>query len=435
MPPRRRIQSSNVDLQLPEVRRRPLPITGKRHVTEFEKPHVAHFIRGWVFPSETFVGNQISRLQRHTPVVLCHHRLNEDHPFPDVPVRSVLDGLSGWKRKLEELSYRYAKTLTPAATQKMLETLRTNSVQLLHVHFLVDARFFLPVIRASRLPTIVSAYGYDVSSFPAKFFGVGLRYLRPLFSENVVFLAMSEDMKRDMLAIGCPSSKIRVHYYGTDADRFLNPERVYEEKTTYRILISARLVPKKGHATVLDALRILRDDTTNRTTFQLIVVGDGPLMETLRSRVHALGLDDTVVFRGHVAHESTDLDEVYKTADLFALPSLTVGGEKEGIPGTLIEAMASGLPVVSTRHAGIPEVVTDNVNGILVDEGDAAGVASALKRLASDPSLRKRFGQAAMVKATKDLSLRDGTNELEELYASLYSRETKTAGHTSTAAK
>ncbi len=424
MPPRRRIQSSDVDLRIPAARPRPVPHTGKRHAVELEKPRVAHFIRGWLLPAQTFIGNQILGLQRHTPIVLCHHRLNEDHPYPDVHIHPVVDSLTGWDRKIEAFSYRYLKTLTPRATQTMLETLRANSVQLLHIHFLVDARFLLPVIRGSRLPTIVSAYGYDVSSFPAKLFGVGLRYLRPLFFENITFLAMSEDMKRDMLAIGCPASKIKVHYYGTDADRFLNPERVYDEKNFYRILISGHLVATKGHHTVLDALKILRDDNTNSAVFQLVIVGDGPMMESLRSRVHALGLDDVVVFRGHVAHESKDLDDVYKNADLFALPSLTVDGEKEGIPGTLIEAMASGLPVVSTRHAGIPEVVTDNVNGILVEEGDAAGVAAALQRLAGDPSLRRRFGHAAMVKATKDLSLRDRTHELEMLYASLCSHNT-----------
>ncbi|GEM_PF-383689 len=429
MPSRRRGRSSNPDIETAVVRPglRPSFLDGKKPGSVREKPCVAHFVRGWLLPNQSFIGNQITSPLHHKPLVICHHRLNEEHPFPNIPANPVVDELEGWKRRLEMFSYRCMKTLTPPATRKILDILNRSTVRLLHLHFLVDARFFLPVIRASRLPAVVSAYGYDVSSFPSKMFGVGLSYLRPLFSENTLFLAMSEDMKRDMLALGCPAAKIKVHYYGTDTDRFLFPGRIYEEKNDLRVLISGRLVPKKGHSIVLDALKILRDDTAGRQRFQLVVVGNGPLMESLRSRARTLGLDDAVVFRGHVAHESQDLHDLYRFADLFTSPSLTVNGEKEGIPGTLIEAMASGLPVVSTRHAGIPEVVTDDVNGILVEEGSAEAVAAALKRLAGDVALRRKFGHAAMVKATKDLSLREKTQDLEAIYENILSRNVQPA--------
>jgi len=113
------------------------------------------------------------------------------------------------------------------------------------------------------------------------------------------------------------------------------------------------------------------------------------------------------------------LVEQYRQADIFALPSITIRGDKEGIPGTIIEAMAAGLPVVSTYHAGIPEVIEHDQDGLLVEEGDLEGLSLALGKLIENRALRERLGRAAVQTAIACCGLQSRTPELERIYTRL----------------
>lgn len=384
-----------------------------------DKPRVAHFIRGWLLPAQTFIGNQICSLKHHHALAFSHHRLNASHPFKSTKASALIEDMTPFQQKIERLAYRFFRAMTPLATQHTVRALRQASVRLLHFHFLVDARFFLPVIRAASLPTVISAYGYDVSSFPKKGFGVGLQYLRPLFKENVVILAMSENMRQDILQLGCPQSRVLVHYYGTEVEKFSFPGRVYRTTEELHLLVCGRLVAKKGHKSLLRALHLIDQRKSTGVRLTTTIVGEGPCMNELQALAGELGLKDRVIFRGHLPHEDQSLVDAYRKADVFALPSITVNNEKEGIPGTLIEAMASGLPVISTRHAGIPEVVEHDVTGILVDEGHVEQLADAIVRLATDAAERRRLGQAAALRASRDLALHQKTQNIEALYSRL----------------
>ncbi len=289
-------------------------------------------------------------------------------------------------------------------------------IDVLHFHYLVDARFFLSVKRRTGLPGVVSGYGYDVSLFPRSMRGYGRRYLRPLFAEMDCFLAMSEDMKRDLVSIGCPPEKVVVHYYGTETDRFVHPGRVYGDRDAVKVLMCGTLEPKKAQDRVLRALARWERAAPGRPRFTVTFAGDGPLRPRLEALVRELGWEDRVTFLGHVPHEDERLVEEYRSADVFALPSVTIAGDKEGIPGTIVEAMAAGLPVVSTHHAGIPAAVTDGVTGLLVREDDDAGLAGALGRVIEDPELRERLGRAAAADAHARLRLHGKTPELEAIY-------------------
>lgn len=109
----------------------------------------------------------------------------------------------------------------------------------------------------------------------------------------------------------------------------------------------------------------------------------------------------------------------YHNADIYLQPSVTANGEKEGIPGTLIEAMASGLRVISTFHAGIPYIIENEVNGLLVKENDINGIAVSILRLVNDEKLRENLGNNTTIKASKELDLVEKTKELENIYSSL----------------
>jgi colanic acid/amylovoran biosynthesis glycosyltransferase len=391
-------------------------------------PTVAHVMRIYLRRTETFVGNQFSTLRRFKPLVLCYRRQPElTYPIQDVAVESEM--LAGMWKRIDQLAYRLCRQTFPRCVSVLADYALAHKTELLHYHFLVDARFLLEIKRKTKLPAIVSAYGYDVSSFPKRMAGMGLWYLRPLFTTMDYFLAMSRDMRSDLVALGCPREKVIVHYYGTDTSRFAFPERRYEEREVATILVCGSLNVKKAQHLVLQALRLVEHNRMSQHRFRVVFVGDGPMRSALERQVAEYGWQARVSFAGHVPHEDERLVNTYRQADIFALPSITTPtGAKEGIPGTIVEAMASGLPVVSTFHAGIPEIVQSGQEGILVTERDVSALARAFADLLDDPSLRQKLGEQAARRATTTLDLQQGTAELESIYEHVLSGDTGSLG-------
>jgi colanic acid/amylovoran biosynthesis glycosyltransferase len=380
-----------------------------------KRPCVAHAIRSYLPPTETFVGNQIQTLEAFSPVVVCYRR--GASRFFDVDQMYVIeDHTTGAQTVLGRLAYSLFRSLMPGEVEQAVRWLESHAPVLWHFHFAVDAAFFLPLYRRLALPAVVSCYGYDVSSFPNLWGGLGKRYLHRVFREMDYFLAMSEDMRKDLLALGVPDEKIIVHYHGIHAARFRYEERTYENGRTYRILCVGSLEPKKGQHHLLRAvaaLRNIRPDIDVRVT----LVGKGPLQSELEQIIAAHGLADRVELTGYVPHLDPRLLQYYHSADVFVHFSTTQPNyDKEGIPGTIVEAMASGLPVVTTRHAGIPEVITDGVHGVLLDEQDTEGILRSLVELYDHPDRRRQLGQAAARHALRQLDLDVRTRKLEHIY-------------------
>lgn len=382
------------------------------------KPVVAHFIRGFLRPTETFIGNQLNTLQKYEPRIFCHHIIKE-HTVRAIQPTVLMDSLSPIRKKVETFSYLLFRQLSPLSISTLEQSIKKVKPKLLHFHYLVEARFFLPLARRLKLPSVVSGYGWDVSSFPKSKFGYGRIYLQPIFNELNLFLAMSDDMKKDIVALGCPESKVIVHYYGTETQRFKFPERRYDKQNKIKILFCGRLAPKKAPQHILYALKKLEVLKSDLPQWELTFVGDGPLRYELELLVREYGWDKKVFFTGHIPHNDNHLLEQYKTADIYVQPSITANGEKEGIPGTLVEAMASGLPVISTYHAGIPSVIKNNNTGLLVEEGQIDELTQKINGLISDPFQRELLGKSASDYALDMLDLVKKTKELESIYDSL----------------
>lgn len=401
---------SGLDARSIGLRRPPVVVTAAR-------PTVGCVVRAHLARSETFIQNQLTALRRHRPVVLAHHR----RPDTDVALEEgavARELLPLPLAHVDSLMYRTGRTALPQAIMALVRYARQQDARLLHFHFLTDARFLLGLQRRTGLPSVVSGYGYDVNVFPYMAHGLGRRYLRPIFDRLDLFLAMSEDMRRDLLAIGCPEAKVRVHYHGSDTRRFRWPERLYTRGAPLNILQCARLVDGKGHQLVLEALR--RIDKSGNHDFRVTFVGDGSVRARLYAMVEAYGWQSRVSFLGHVPYASDALVQHYRDADIFAHPSVPFRvSSKEGIPGTIVEAMSCGLPVVATRHGGIPEVIEDGREGILVDEHDVASLAEALEKLLKDACMRRRLGEAAAQRAARELDLHVRTAELERIYDEL----------------
>ncbi len=173
-----------------------------------------------------------------------------------------------------------------------------------------------------------------------------------------------------------------------------------------KILLIGRQVPEKGQAVLLEAVALL---AARGRRLQVTVAGDGPSRAGLERLAQHLGVADRVSFPGAVGQD--EIHDLYAGASIFCLPSFA-----EGIPCVLMEAMAMELPVVSTRIAGIPELIQDGRNGLLVAPGRADELADALERLLADPALRRKLGSCAREKVLRDFNTIDAAEGLRDLF-------------------
>jgi colanic acid/amylovoran biosynthesis glycosyltransferase len=200
----------------------------------------------------------------------------------------------------------------------------------------------------------------------------------------------------------CPS---RTHHVDVD-QRPSGPDSQHGRVT---VLCVGRLVPEKGQSLLIEALGLLSNEAARKV--RLVIAGDGPDRDKLH-RLAASVVSSEIVFTGSV--NQTQLLSLYNDAEIFCLPSLA-----EGLPVVLMEAMAMELPVISTRVAGIPELVTDRQCGVLVTASRVDQLAGALRELLEDNDLRRSLGRAGRERVTTDYNIRQSVARLHELYAAL----------------
>lgn len=300
--------------------------------------------------------------------------------------------------------------------KQALEYIRKVNPDVIHVHYGVDFLTFAPILRKVNIPVVVSFYGYDCTSFPKRFKGLGQIWLQKrVFSHPTLkaVFAMSPDMQKDLLSIGCPTELIKVHYYGSDCIKF-SGKREYQEKDSLHFSIISGLAEKKGHFVLLEAWKLLMNLTDKKIS--LSIYGSGELGPQIEEAARQIPLAD-IRMEGALNYGSTAHIEALRKADIFVHPSITAAnGDKEGIPGALVEAMASGLPVISTYHAGIPYIIQNEENGLLVNEKDSTALANAMARLCNEPGLREKLGLKAQEHSLHNLDLVPKEKELEALY-------------------
>jgi len=179
-----------------------------------------------------------------------------------------------------------------------------------------------------------------------------------------LFLPVNEYFKNRLIKLGCSRDKILVHHSGIDINRFMFYKRQIVDHNRTKFLTVGRLVEKKGHLFVIEAIKRL---VNKYSKIEYIIAGDGPLKTELLKLVNKYNLSSYVKFKGQIT--SSEAIDLYKEAHIFILHSVTArNGDMEGTPVVLMEAQASGLPVISTYHSGIPEVVIDKHSGFLVPE-------------------------------------------------------------------
>ena len=283
--------------------------------------------------------------------------------------------------------------------------LRRRGIKHLHAHFVHSpaAVAYLAYL-AGGPPFSFTAHAKDLYTTLPRNLRIRARAAR--FA--VTCTRFNEQYLRDVLG---PNERVPIHvlYHGTDLDRF-TPDRSGAEPG--RILSVGRLVPKKGFPVLIGALAHL-DREGQRFTAE--VFGEGPLREELERRLNEHGLGGRVTFHG--ARLQQEILAAYRRAAVFALaPVVTDNGDRDGIPNVLVEAMASGVPVVATRISGIPELIIDGVDGLLVEPNDPQGLAAAIARLLRDRGLADQLAGEARHRVERLFDLTANTRSLCALF-------------------
>ena len=234
--------------------------------------------------------------------------------------------------------------------------------------------------------------------------GIKRRILRFAFHHcDVQPVAISDLCRRSVSNVyGIPEQKIHCIYVGIDINRFARPEE-YEFKGRFRFAAAGRLTGQKNYPLMLGAFA---DIHRRFPDTELIIMGDGELRESLEKQCETAGISDSVLFTGNIP----DVERYLWDAQAYLMSS-----DYEGLPQSVEEAMAAGLPIISTKAGGVVDIVEDGKNGILVDCGDQAGLTAAMERLLLSPKLCRQFSDHSAALAQK-YSIEACARQYKELY-------------------
>lgn len=389
------------------------------------------------FPSlsETFVLNQITALidRGHDVSIFAERQSNEATTHADVArydlrrrtryeamPRSFWGRLrvlaSPWRlRRAERRALNVFRFGRDALSLRLLWAARMvgsdANFDIIQCHFGALGRKAALLRQAGALRgCIVTAFhGEDIISYPKR---LGSDVYQPLFAEGDLFLPISDRWHDSLHSLGCPMERVRVHRMGVDTSEFSPRGPTSDAEAPIQILSVSRLVEKKGIGDAILAVARLRIGYTYQ------IVGDGPLRSVLDALAKFVLASSAITLLG--PQPQSTVASLLQVTDVFLAPSVTASdGDIEGLPVAIMEAMASGVPVVSTWHSGIPELVADGVSGFLVPEGDVDALADRLTRLAEAPALRAAMGAAGRAIVVGEFDSTMLASRLEGLYAEL----------------
>lgn len=363
-------------------------------------------------PSETFVLAQASALERYRPVFCGLTDAPRSLPVPR-PIRLTRHDALFARYRME--AYRRLRW-APGFHQSV----RRAHPALIHSHFAVDGTDALGMQKDLHLPMVVTLHGFDVSTSDEDFARsrsgrLFLSRRQQLWQRASHFVCVSKAIHEIAMRAGYPEQKLIVRYIGIDCDKFVAAPAADREENL--ILFVARLVEKKGCEYLIRAAAQLR---ARHREARLVIIGDGPLRSeleqlavSLRVPAEFLGVQGPDAVRGWM-----------QRARVLCNPSVTAGnGDTEGLGMVLAEAQATGLPVVSTQHGGIPEVVRDGETGLLARERSAEELASHLERMLADRAFWGACSERAKRWIREQFDIRRCTAGLEEVYDEAIARD------------
>lgn len=264
-----------------------------------------------------------------------------------------------------------------------------ESFDLIHSHFGQNGKLAVFLkdmgIFNKDIPLITSFYGHDISAYVDKH---GKKTYDAVFEKCQLLIAISRYMEKKLILLGCPANKIFVHHLGVDSRSF----KYIKKKTnnnSVAIITIARFVEKKGLEYSIKAFSEVVRSVKKKINYSII--GDGELRESIEKLITDLEMSGHVDLKGW--QSGKEIRKTIENSDIFLLASVkSAKGDEEGTPTVILEAMSSGLPVVSTLHSGIPEQVQSGISGLLVPERNTKKLAEALVYLINNPEIRLKMG-------------------------------------------
>lgn len=357
----------------------------------------------WLSYSETFIELQARNLEESQPIFA-------GISIDEIGLRLGAKAVTSRFRIIRRLQ-RY--TLSRFGISRKLDTFVKNErIQIIHAHFGPDATAIYKFCRRNSIPLVMTLHGYDVSSMAVGQDSKSRKYRHKLaaamqYASRII--CVSEYIRTLAIGLGARADATVVHYVGVEI-----PTAVSTNPNGNGLLFVGRLVEKKGLDDLLEAISVLPGRLRQTT---LTVIGRGPLAKDLQSRARSLGLN--VLFRGALPHADV-LNEISSAAAVVVPSKASVGGDVEGLPTVIMEAMARGIPVIGTYHSGIPEAVRDGKDGLLSPERDSRALAANLERLMAQPEELVNMGVSARERAKELFDVSIQSRSLDRIFAAVH---------------
>ena len=283
--------------------------------------------------------------------------------------------------------------------------LQEHQIDVVLAEYGTAGSFIAPVCKSLDLPLLVHFHGFDASR--KDILNTFKKGYQLMFSYATKIIVVSNAMKQALVGQGCPETKLLINTYGPHPD-YLNIKPDLE--SNYIISVGRHTYKKAPYLTILAFQEVLK----KHPHLKLKMIGDGELFDVSKNLVKSLGLENNIILLG--ALERKEIITHLQSAFLFVQHSIVASnGDSEGTPVGIIEAMAAGLLVVSTRHAGIPDVVIENETGFLVNENDINQMASYILKITDDRKLAKCLGRKGKARILSEFTLQKHIATIDRL--------------------
>lgn len=355
---------------------------------------------GKIALTETFIRAHIERLNGSV-----RHLYGYDLKYftdQDLPLEDSYSEKAGFGFKLLSLlpHFLYFKILQRRRNDLkrfpyIKRYLKDNNIDVVLAEYGIAGSFITDICEDLKIPLIVHFHGYDASRHD-----ILEKYrdgYQRMFNYASKVIAVSKAMREALIIQGCRPEKIIINTYGPHPD-YLEINPAYQSDQI--VAVGRQTFKKAPYLTILAFKKVLKSNPS----LKLLIIGDGLLLELCKNLVKSLDLSNNIKFTGALKR-SEIIDQIEKSCLMIQHSIVAHDGDSEGTPVGIIEAMAAGLPVVSTKHAGIPDVVIDGTTGYLVQEGDINNMALKIKSLMENREICRQMGEKGKARIQKEFTL------------------------------